>query len=64
MAIRILVVKKVLPHIHQLWGRTIHMESIVESKGIVFSDGASKICVKPLGVLAAFFRYNFYYFFR
>ncbi|WP_166705030.1 stage V sporulation protein SpoVR [Bacillus albus] len=32
--------EKVLPYIHQLWGRTVHMESIVESKGVVFSyDG-------------------------
>nr|WP_272929117.1 hypothetical protein [Bacillus cereus] len=32
--------KKVLPYIHELWGRTVHMESIVENKGVVFSyDG-------------------------
>lgn len=32
--------EKVLPYLHQLWGRTVHMESIVESKGVVFSyDG-------------------------
>lgn len=29
--------EKVLPYLHQLWGRTVHMESIVESKGVVFS---------------------------
>ncbi|MBW3490682.1 MULTISPECIES: stage V sporulation protein SpoVR [Bacillus] len=32
--------EKVLPYLHQLWGRTVHMESMVESKGVVFSyDG-------------------------
>ena len=32
--------EKVLPYLHQLWGRTVHMESIGESKGVVFSyDG-------------------------
>ncbi|WP_412839757.1 stage V sporulation protein SpoVR [Bacillus paranthracis] len=32
--------EKVLPYLHQLWGRTVHMDSIVESKGVVFSyDG-------------------------
>ncbi|MEO4022048.1 SpoVR family protein [Bacillus paranthracis] len=32
--------EKVLPYIHQLWGRTVHMESIVEKKNVVFSyDG-------------------------
>ncbi|MFN0618118.1 stage V sporulation protein SpoVR [Bacillus anthracis] len=32
--------EKVLPYLHRLWGRTVHMESIVESKGVVFSyDG-------------------------
>ena len=32
--------EKVLPYLHQLWGRTVHMESILESKGVVFSyDG-------------------------
>ncbi|PDX92122.1 stage V sporulation protein R [Bacillus thuringiensis] len=32
--------EKVLPYLHQLWGRTVHMESIVESKGVMFSyDG-------------------------
>ncbi|CAG9613201.1 hypothetical protein BACCIP111899_02396 [Bacillus rhizoplanae] len=32
--------EKVLPYIYQLWGRTVHMESIVENKSVVFSyDG-------------------------
>ena len=32
--------EKVLPYIYQLWGRTVHMESVVEKKNVVFSyDG-------------------------
>ncbi|MDZ4567232.1 SpoVR family protein [Bacillus cereus] len=32
--------EKVLPYMYQLWGRTVHMESVVENKGVVFSyDG-------------------------
>ncbi|KAB2331027.1 SpoVR family protein [Bacillus mesophilum] len=34
--------EKVLPYIHQLWGRNVHMESMVEGKEMVFSyDGKS-----------------------
>ena len=28
--------EKVLPYMYQLWGRTVHMESVVENKGVVF----------------------------
>lgn len=32
--------EKVLPYIHQLWGRSVHLESIMESKPLMFSyDG-------------------------
>jgi len=32
--------EKVMPYIFQLWGRPVHMETIVESKGVLFSyDG-------------------------
>jgi stage V sporulation protein R len=32
--------EKVMPYLHQLWGRTVHMESVIESKGVVFTfDG-------------------------
>ncbi|OHR65204.1 stage V sporulation protein R [Bacillus sp. HMSC76G11] len=32
--------EKVLPYIHQLWGRTVHMESILEGKPVLFTyDG-------------------------
>ncbi|QFK70374.1 SpoVR family protein [Pradoshia sp. D12] len=34
--------EKVLPHMHYLWGRTVHMETVLEGKGILFSyDGKS-----------------------
>ncbi|RFU70622.1 stage V sporulation protein R [Peribacillus saganii] len=32
--------EKVLPYIHQLWGRSIHMETVMEGKNILYSfDG-------------------------
>lgn len=32
--------EKVLPHLHYLWGRTVHIETVLEGKEIVFSyDG-------------------------
>ncbi|WP_170006593.1 SpoVR family protein [Bacillus fonticola] len=32
--------EKVVPYIHRLWGRTVHMETIVENKDVLFSyDG-------------------------
>jgi stage V sporulation protein R len=32
--------EKVLPYIHQLWGRTVHMETIIEERPMLFSyDG-------------------------
>ncbi|MFI8710145.1 SpoVR family protein [Bacillus sp. NPDC077411] len=32
--------EKVLPYVYQVWGRTVHMESTVENKSVVFSyDG-------------------------
>lgn len=34
--------EKVLPYIHQLWGRNVHMETVVEEKPILYSfDGRS-----------------------
>lgn len=34
--------EKVLPYIHQLWGRNVHIESVVENKPITFTyDGRS-----------------------
>ena len=32
--------EKVMPYVHQLWGRPVHMESVMEGKEVVFSyDG-------------------------
>lgn len=34
--------EKVLPYIYQIWGRTVHLESIVENKEMLFTyDGRS-----------------------
>ncbi|WP_225228904.1 SpoVR family protein [Bacillus sp. PS06] len=34
--------EKVMPYLHQLWGRPVHMESMIENKGVVFTyDGKS-----------------------
>lgn len=34
--------EKVLPYVHQLWGRGVHMETIVEGKNMLFTyDGKS-----------------------
>ncbi|KKI91083.1 stage V sporulation protein R [Bacillus sp. SA1-12] len=34
--------EKVLPYVHQLWGRPVHMESVLEDKPVLFSyDGKS-----------------------
>ncbi|MFD6440744.1 SpoVR family protein [Peribacillus sp. NPDC060186] len=34
--------EKVMPYIHQLWGRSVHMESVMEGKDVLFSyDGKS-----------------------
>ena len=34
--------EKVLPHVHYLWGRKVHIETVLEGKGILFSyDGKS-----------------------
>lgn len=35
--------EKVMPYLHQLWGRTVHMESQVSEKQIVFSYDGKKI---------------------
>lgn len=32
--------ERVLPYIYQLWGRAVHMETVIESKGALFTfDG-------------------------
>lgn len=33
----------VLPYIHQLWGREVHMETVVEEKGAAFSCDGEKV---------------------
>ncbi|MGQ8882774.1 hypothetical protein, partial [Bacillus paralicheniformis] len=32
--------EKVLPYLHQLWGRSVHVETVLEDKPVMFSyDG-------------------------
>ena len=35
-------VEKTLPHVQSLWGKTVHLESVMEEKRIVFSYDGSK----------------------
>ncbi|MRG86862.1 SpoVR family protein [Salinibacillus xinjiangensis] len=35
--------ERTLPYIHQLWGRTVHMETIVEGRGTVFTCEGEKV---------------------
>ncbi len=35
--------EKVLPYIHQLWGRSVHMESVVEERSVLFSYNGRNI---------------------
>jgi len=36
-------VEKTLPYVHKLWGRTVHLETVVEDKPIVFSYDGKKV---------------------
>ena len=40
--------EKVLPYIYQLWGRTVHMETAIEEKPILYSYNAKGILKKYL----------------
>ncbi|WP_062512805.1 SpoVR family protein [Halobacillus sp. KGW1] len=40
--------EKTLPYIHQLWGRPVHMETLIEGRDVVFSYGGKKIQKKYL----------------
>jgi stage V sporulation protein R len=35
-------VERTMPYIQQLWGKTVHLESIVESKPVLFSYDGKK----------------------
>jgi stage V sporulation protein R len=35
--------EKVIPYIYQLWGRTVHLESIIEDRAVLFTFSGSKI---------------------
>ncbi|MDC3413586.1 SpoVR family protein [Aquibacillus sp. 3ASR75-11] len=40
--------EKTLPYIHQLWGRTVHMETVVEDKNVMFTYEGTKVQKKYL----------------
>ncbi|MDL4840436.1 SpoVR family protein [Aquibacillus rhizosphaerae] len=40
--------EKTLPYIHQLWGRTVHMETIIEDKSCMFTYEGNKVVKKYL----------------
>ncbi|SDK49219.1 SpoVR family protein [Sediminibacillus albus] len=40
--------EKTLPYIYQLWGRNVHMETVVEAKGALFSYEGNKVYKKYL----------------
>ncbi len=40
--------EKVLPYIYQLWGRTVHMETLIEKKPILYSYNSKGIHKKYL----------------
>lgn len=35
--------ENVLPYIHQLWGRTIHMETVVDEKQVLYTFDGKKV---------------------
>ncbi|WP_138420617.1 SpoVR family protein [Aquibacillus sediminis] len=40
--------EKTLPYIHQLWGRTVHMETVVEDKDVLFTYDGNDVKKKYL----------------
>ena len=44
----ILYLEKVLMHVHRLWGRTVHIESMIENKKTLFSCDGAKVHRKRL----------------
>ena len=40
--------EKVLPYVYQLWGRTVHMETMIEEKPVLYSYNAKGIHKKYL----------------
>ncbi|MFK2825892.1 SpoVR family protein [Bacillus sp. B190/17] len=40
--------EKVLPHLYTLWGRTVHLETVIEDRQILFSFSGSKVQRKYL----------------
>ncbi|WP_407270542.1 SpoVR family protein [Radiobacillus sp. PE A8.2] len=40
--------EKTLPYVHQLWGRTVHMETVIEDKNVLFTYEGNKVQKKYL----------------
>ena len=40
--------EKTLPYLYQIWGRRVHIETVIDSKGVVFSYNGEKISKKFL----------------
>ncbi|ARU59749.1 stage V sporulation protein R [Tumebacillus avium] len=34
--------EKTLPHVHNLWGRTVHLETVLDGRGVVFTHDGKK----------------------
>ncbi|MCP8615333.1 SpoVR family protein [Salirhabdus salicampi] len=35
--------EKTMPYIHQLWGRTVHLETVVEGRNVLYSSDSDKV---------------------
>jgi stage V sporulation protein R len=38
--------EKTLPYVYQLWGRTVHLETVIDGKKVLFSYNGDKISKK------------------
>lgn len=42
----IFYLEKTLPHVFNLWGRTVHLETVIDNKKVLFSCGGEKVSKK------------------
>ena len=40
--------ERTLPYVHELWGKTVHLETMVEDKGLLYSYDGVKVSKKFL----------------
>jgi len=43
MELDIKYIEKTLPFVHTLWGKTIHLETLIENRNVLFSYDGKKI---------------------